>query len=99
MAMQFSMDFGGASRRKVRTFQGELRRKTRKLHVVGLIDSGSCWVSNSAVEKARINLENFEEIQPITVSFSVLGKYGTFFFSPRAFSVSSNVTAPFSTYL
>ena len=79
MAMQFSMDFGGASRRKVRTFQGELRRKTRKLHVVGLIDSGSCWVSNSAVEKARDILENFEEIQPITVSFSGFEEIWDFF--------------------
>ena len=78
-AMQFSMDFGGASRRKVRTFQGELRRKTRKLHVVGLIDSGSCWVSNSTVEKACDILEKFKEIQPMKVSFSAFEEIQGFF--------------------
>ncbi len=34
----------------------------------------------SAVEKARMNLENFEEIQPITVSFSDRLENGTFSF-------------------
>jgi len=48
----------------------------------------------SAIEKSRINIENFEEIQPITVSFLKFRKMGLFFFLPRAFSVSSNVTAP-----
>ena len=48
----------------------------------------------SAIEKVRIYIENFEEIQPITVSFPKFRKVGLFFFSPRAFSISSNVTAP-----
>ena len=48
----------------------------------------------SAIEKVRIYIENFEEIQPITVSFPKFRQVGLFFFSPRAFSISSNVTAP-----
>ena len=34
----------------------------------------------SAIEKARINIENFEEIQPITVSFLKFRKVGLFSF-------------------
>ena len=48
----------------------------------------------SAIEKVRIYIENFEEIQPITVSFPKFRQVGLFFFFPRAFSISSNVTAP-----
>jgi len=36
---QFSMDLDGASRRKVQTFQGERRQKTRKVIDVRLIGS------------------------------------------------------------
>ena len=52
----------------------------------------------SAIEKARINMENFEEIQQITVSFPKFRKVGLFFFLPRAFLISSNVTAPIIIY-
>ena len=42
----------------------------------------------SAIEKARINMENFEEIQPITVSFSdFLGKRDFFLFSTGFFGL------------
>ena len=39
MARKFIADLVGASRRKVRTFQGELRQKTQKFTAIGLIGS------------------------------------------------------------
>ena len=49
----------------------------------------------SAVEKARINLENFEEIQPITVSFSALGKIWDFFLFSTGFFGLVKCDSPF----
>ncbi len=63
------MNFDGANRRKVRTFQGELRQKDAEKDLCRAYGFEFLMATNSAVEKARNILENSEGIQPITVSF------------------------------
>ena len=45
MARKFIADLVGASRRKVRTFQGELRQKTQKFTAIGLMGSTPRWLT------------------------------------------------------
>ena len=49
----------------------------------------------SAIEKARIQYGEFRRNSTDYRLISKISESGTFFFSPRAFSISSNVTALF----
>ena len=49
----------------------------------------------SAIEKARIKYGEFRRNSTDYCLISKISESETFFFSPRAFSISSNVTAPF----
>ena len=49
----------------------------------------------SAIEKARMKYGEFRRNSTDYCLISKISESETFFFSPRAFSISSNVTAPF----